>query len=119
MLQEAKFTSMTCDYHISNSINVNCTGGRYAHPNMLVETKCNPNYYLKGPSKSKCNDIKKPSCLPCSCDKTGSLDSECVDQTGVCKCKSTKYQNTKISSYYGRQCQNRDCAWELWSPWYK
>ncbi|XP_046851265.1 uncharacterized protein LOC124444682 [Xenia sp. Carnegie-2017] len=120
--QVSKFISSTCKYSIPHSVTVQCRGGRYIHPSLVIKNECKRNYYLSGHVKTTC--LKRQSeCLACSCyangtvftsilvndtQKSVSTGFQCADQTGQCKCKP---------NYYGKSCDKRDCMWTSWSKW--
>ena len=54
-----------------------------------------------------CSRLASTECVPCNCDKEGSVSLSC-DSKGQCRCKD---------KYYGTKCSNRDCEMTAWSSW--
>ena len=105
VLQANILKQRTCEYSIANSVNVQCTGGRYLYPGMTLVNQCKTNYYITGRKETTC--VKKTSgCGSCNCYTAGSNGKECSDFSGQCRCKS---------GFYGKTCANRDCVWSRWS----
>ncbi|XP_066932710.1 SE-cephalotoxin-like isoform X2 [Clytia hemisphaerica] len=111
-----KLKEITCDFVIQDSINVQCTGGYYAHPSLKITNQCRQNYYVSGPKTATCSDKTKSKCYSCSCNKEGSNHQGCSDQDGVCSCKTITV-NKQQRTYYGNKCQNFNCVWSDWTSW--
>ncbi len=102
----SKFNQTTCEYSIADSVNVQCSGGRYVHPAITIVNQCEANYFLTGTAETSCMSNLTSKCSPCNCTVTGSNGTECDDQSGVCSCKP---------GFYSEKCENRDCVWSSWS----
>ena len=57
--------------------------------------------------KGTCSTLASKCCIPCSCDKQGSVSHKC-DATGKCTCKP---------KYEGKQCGDKNCTVSKWSAW--